>query len=247
MLDATNTEQPIVYTPYVVKAGITMAVNLRQAFKSDIMIEADVNRADVLLDTPQMLVPIEQFEEDDIKTLFDHAFPAGQEQRIVRYNVLPNLKSVCLFAINKDLNNVINDQFDYVQHIQAMTPVWHHLHQRSFTGHRNKLYAYFHEKQLDIFSFQQNRFKFANTFEAAQLNDALYFLLYVWKQLRLDAHHDEIHLVGEIPEQDTLLQELKRYVQKAYIINPEADLQQTAVTDIAGMPYDLMTLITKGR
>ena len=68
MLDATNTEQPIVYTPYVVKAGITMAVNLRQAFKSDIMIEADVNRADVLLDTPQMLVPIEQFEEDDIKT-----------------------------------------------------------------------------------------------------------------------------------------------------------------------------------
>ena len=126
MLDATNTEQPIVYTPYVVKAGITMAVNLRQAFKSDIMIEADVNRADVLLDTPQMLVPIEQFEEDDIKTLFDHAFPAGQEQRIVRYNVLPNLKAVCLFAINKDLNNVINDQFDYVQHIQAMTPVWHH-------------------------------------------------------------------------------------------------------------------------
>ena len=53
--------------------------------------------------------------------------------------------------------------------------------------------------------------------------------------------------MGEIPEQDTLLQELKRYVQKAYIINPEADLQQTAVTDIAGMPYDLMTLITKGR
>ena len=30
MLDATNTEQPIVYTPYVVKAGITMAVNLRE-------------------------------------------------------------------------------------------------------------------------------------------------------------------------------------------------------------------------
>ena len=247
MLDATNTEQPIVYTPYVVKAGITMAVNLRQAFKSDIMIEADVNRADVLLDTPQMLVPIEQFEEDDIKTLFDHAFPAGQEQRIVRYNVLPNLKSVCLFAINKDLNNVINDQFDYVQHIQAMTPVWHHLHQRSFTGRRNKLYGCFHEKQLDIFSFQQNRFKFANSFEAAHLSDALYFLLYVWKQLRLDAQHDEIHLVGDIPDQDALLQELKRYVQKAYLINPAADFQESPATEVPGLPYDLMTLIVKGR
>ena len=215
MLDATNTEQPIVYTPYVVKAGITMAVNLRQAFKSDIMIEADVNRADVLLDTPQMLVPIEQFEEDDIKTLFDHAFPAGQEQRIVRYNVLPNLKSVCLFAINKDLNNVINDQFDYVQHIQAMTPVWHHLHQRSFTGHRNKLYGYFHGKRLDLFSFQQNRFKYCNSFEVSHAYDALYFLLYVWKQLHLEAEHDELHIVGDIPEQAWLVEELKRYLRNA--------------------------------
>ena len=205
MLDATNTEQPIVYTPYVVKAGITMAVNLRQAFKSDIMIEADVNRADVLLDTPQMLVPIEQFEEDDIKTLFDHAFPAGQEQRIVRYNVLPNLKSVCLFAINKDLNNVINDQF------------------------------------------QQNRFKYCNSFEVSHAYDALYFLLYVWKQLHLEAEHDELHIVGDIPEQTWLVEELKRYLRNAYVINPAADFQQSPITEIAGMPYDLMTLIVKGR
>ena len=247
LLDATNTVQPVVYEPYVVKAGITMAVNLRQAFKSDFLIDTAINRADVLLDTPQMLVPIEQFEEEDIKTLFDHAFPAGQEQRIVRYNVLPNQKAVCLFVINKDLNNVINDQFDHVQHIQAMTPVWHHLHQRSFTGHRNKLYGYFHGKRLDLFSFQQNRFKYCNAFEASHAYDALYFLLYVWKQLHLEAEHDELHIVGDIPEQAWLVEELKRYLRNAYVINPAADFQQSPVTEIAGMPYDLMTYIVKGR
>lgn len=247
MLDATNTVQPIVFEPYVVKAGITMAVNLREAFKSDILTDADANHADVLLDTPQMLVPIEQFEEEDVKALFNHAFPEGHEQRIVRHNVLPDLKAVCLFSINKDLNNVINDQFDHVQYIQAMTPVWRHLHQRSFTGHRNKLYGYFHGKHLDLFSFQQNRFKFCNSFEASHTYDALYFLLYVWKQLHLEAEHDELHIVGDIPEQAWLIQELKRYLRNAYVINPMSDFHQSPVTKIAGMPYDLMTLIVKGR
>ena len=247
MLDATNTVQPIVYEPYVVKAGITTAVNLREAFKSDFLIDTDVNRADVLLDTPQLLVPIEQFEEGDIKTLFDHAFPARQGQCIMGYNVLPDLSAVCIFAINKDLYNVINDQYDHVQYIQAMTPVWRHLHQRSFTGHRNKLYGYFHGKHLDLFSFQQNRFKFCNSFEASHAYDALYFLLYVWKQLHLEAEHDELHIVGDIPEQAWLIQELKRYLRNAYVINPMSDFHQSPVTKIAGMPYDLMTLIVKGR
>ena len=246
--DTSDMVQPIIYEPYIVKAGIAMAVNLRTAFKSDGLVTSDINHADVLLDTPQMLVPIEQFEESDIKALFDHAFPAReQEQRIVQYNVLPNLKVVCLFAINKDLNSVLHDQFDHVQYIQAMTPVWHHLHQRSFTGPRNKLYAYFHGKHLDLFSFQQNRFKYCNSFEVSHAYDALYFLLYVWKQLHLEAEHDELHIVGDIPEQAWLVEELKRYLRNAYVINPAADFQQSPVTEIAGMPYDLMTLIVKGR
>jgi hypothetical protein len=248
--DVDNTACPLRFEPYVVKGGISMPANLREAFKrADLMAsDSHIQQAQVLVDTPSMLVPIEQFEEPLIETLFNHSFPAkDEERRIVLYNVLPTLNAVCIFAVNKDLHKVLNDRYERVQFIQAMTPVWHHLHQRSFTGRRNKLYGCFHEKQLDIFSFQQNRFKFANSFEAAHLSDALYFLLYVWKQLRLDAQHDEIHLVGDIPDQDALLQELKRYVQKAYLINPAADFQESPATEVPGLPYDLMTLIVKGR
>ena len=113
--NSSDATQPVIYEPYIVKAGIAMAVNLREAFKN--VVASDLNHADVLLDTPQMLVPIEQFDEDDIKTLFDYAFPAKEQvQHIVRYNVLPDLKTVCLFAVNKDLNSVLNDRFDHVQY-----------------------------------------------------------------------------------------------------------------------------------
>ncbi|MBQ6378726.1 MAG: DUF3822 family protein [Prevotella sp.] len=247
MPNPADKERPFLHEPYIVKGGISMAANLREAFKTADLTAIDTRRVQVLVDTPSMLVPIEQFDEENITVLFNHVFPATQERRIVRFNVLPSLKTVCLFAINKDLAVVLQDRFDDLLFIHAMTPVWHYLHQRSFTGHRSKLYGYFHGKQLDIFSFQQNRFKFCNTFDTVHAHDALYFLLYVWKQLRLEAEHDEMHIVGDIPEQQWLLQELKRYLQKAYVINPSADFQQSPATKIAGMPYDLMTLLIKGR
>ena len=247
MPNLSDNERPYIHEPYTVKGGISMAANLREAFKTADLMAIDTRRAQVLIDTPSMLVPVEQFEEDSIVTIFNHTFPSGDEQRTILYNVLPNLKSVCLFAINKDLNSVLHDQFDHVQYIQSMTPVWRHLHQRSFTGPRNKLYGYFHGKQLDLFSFQQNRFKYCNSFEASHAYDALYFLLYVWKQLHLENEHDELHIVGDIPEQEWLIKELKRYLQKAYVINPLADFQESPVTKVVGMPYDLMTLLVKGR
>ena len=248
--DVTDTACPLRFEPYIVKGGISMPANLREAFKRTELIVSDshIQQAQVVVDTPSLLVPVEQFEEPLIETLFNHSFPVkDEEKRSALYNVLPTLNAVCIFAINKDLHKVLCERFEQVQFIQAMTPVWHHLHQRSFTGHRNKLYGYFHGKRLDLFSFQQNRFKYCNSFEVSHAYDALYFLLYVWKQLHLEAEHDELHIVGDIPEQAWLVEELKRYLRNAYVINPAADFQQSPITEIAGMPYDLMTLIVKGR
>jgi hypothetical protein len=44
-----------------------------------------------------------------------------------------------------------------------------------------------------------------------------------------------------------LLQELKRFLQNAYLINAKAEFQDAPATKIKGMPYDLITLITRGR
>ena len=67
------------------------------------------------------------------------------------------------------------------------------------------------------------------------------------KQLRLQPEYDELHIVGEIPDKEWLLAELKKFLQNAYIINPSADFNRHAITEIKGMPYDLQTLYIKGR
>lgn len=224
--DKADPEQPVKFEPYVVKSGISMAANLREAFRTFAR-EFDLPNVRVLINTPVLMVPIEQFQEADATTLYLHSFPRS-EKDVVKFNVLPSLNAVCVYCINKDLLMVLTDHFNDVQLMHTMIPVWNYLHQRSFTGHRSKIYGYFHDKQLDIVSFQQNRFKFCNSFETTRAHDSLYFLLYVWKQLNLKPEYDEIHILGDIPEQDWLLDEMRKYLKNAYV-----------------MPFDLNELLTK--
>lgn len=245
MMDPTNLKEPVIYEPYPVKTGISMAANLREAFKE----RAGLTRPEkvqITFDSKVLMMPIEQFKEDELELYYSHSFPQ-ESQLSMSYNVLPELNSVAIFAINKDVRLVLRDNVPGAIAIHLMSPVWRHLFTRSFTGHRSKLYGYFHGKKLEIFSFQQNRFKFCNTFDATQSHDALYFLLYVWKQMNLQPEHDEMHLVGDIPDSEWLMQEVKRYLQNAYVINPTAEFNRAPATHITDMPFDLMTLLTKGK
>ena len=63
----------------------------------------------------------------------------------------------------------------------------------------------------------------------------------------LQPEHDEMHIVGDIPERELLLDELRKYLQRAYVINPTADFNRAPATQIKNMSYDLMTLYVKGR
>ena len=177
--------QEVIYEPYIVKSGVSMAANLREAFKTSDLLRLTTSdkgqplplvRAKVSLDTDVMMVPIEQFDEAEMVETYNYTFPASSHDAVV-YDVLPDLNAVAVFSVNRDLRLVINDHFPDVRLIHIMGPVWRHLHQRSFTGRRQKLYAYFHERRMEVFAFRQNRFKFCNSFEAARRADALFFLL----------------------------------------------------------------------
>jgi hypothetical protein len=112
-----------------------------------------------------------------------------------------------------------------------------------------------HERKIDIFCFQQNKFSFCNSFDAKHIRDAVYYLLYVWKQLQFDQLNDELHLVGDLFLNDTvsaqqdrelLLSELRRFLQKVYVINPSAEFNRAQVTTLKNMPFDMQKLFVKG-
>lgn len=234
------------FEPYTLNPGISMAANMREAFRTQPMLQTAYDRVLVMIDTPTLMTPIELFHEEEQRTLYLHSYE-GHEQDEIAHTVLPDLNCVAIFSVNRDLKLVLDDHFTQPTFIAAIAPVWRYLHQRSYMGGRDKLFAYFHDRHMEVFSYGQNRFKFCNTFEARDAHDALYFLLYTWKQISLQADRDEMHLVGDIYEQEWLTGELQKYIKRVYTINPSGDFNRSAVTQIEGMPYDLMTLFVKGR
>lgn len=245
-VDLTAEANPVIFEPYTVKSGISMAANLREALKTMELAAYNYQRVMVLMDSNVLMIPVDLFCEAELDTLYRHSY-SGTQADVVMHNVLPDLNAVAAFAVNKDLKLVIDDRFANANFICTVSPVWRYLHQRSFIGNRSKLYGYFHDGKLDIFSFMQRRFKYCNAFDASSAHDSLYYLLYVWKQLMLKPEYDEMHLVGDIPEQEWMLEELRRFLQRAYVINPTADFNRAPATQIKSMPYDLMTLYVKGR
>lgn len=236
-----DAEHQVAYEPYTIKSGVSLAANLRQAFKEADLLQRGYTKARLLIDAPILLVPIEEFDEQQKETLYQHAFEHHESDTIM-HRVQPSLNVVALFPVNKDLKLVLEDNFTDVRFTPVLQPVWNYLHQRSFIGQNKKLYTYFHDGKVDIFAFEKNRFKFFNSYEATHAKDAIYFILYVWKLLGMDQRRDELLTIGDIPNKEWFMHNVKLYVQKSYDLNPVAEFNRAPLTEIKGITFDLLTL-----
>lgn len=92
------------------------------------------------------------------------------------------------------------------------------------------------------FRFREEPFQIFNSFNAEHAKDALYFILYVWKQLGFNQMQDELHVSGNVPDKDWFLYNTKLYIKKTFILNPAAEFNRAPITEIKGLPFDLMAL-----
>lgn len=242
---STTEGEEVVYEQYALKSSISIAANMREALRTVEMLKQPYHRVLVMVDAPVLMVPAELFDESAMDEQYRHAFTCV-EQQVVMYTVLPDLNAVAVFAMSKDLRTVLTDAFGTVRFVAAMSPLWNHLNKRSYTGQRGKLFAYFHEKHVDVCSFAQNRFRFFNSYEVSGASDAIYYMLAVWKQLGLSADHDELYLTGDIVERDQLKEELNQFIKRIFIVNPVGEFNRASVAQIKDIPYDLVTLYVKG-
>ena len=231
----------IAYEQYELNNGISIAANLREAFNRSELLQSGFRRTLILIDNPVMLVPTDEFQEQDVETLYKHTLKWRRSDDVVT-SVLPDLNAVAVFTINKDLRLVVDDHFEDVRIQPMIQAVWSHLHHRASAGSRRKMFVYYHEKQLEVFSFQQNRFRFSNSYEASSINDMLYFILYAWKEIGMNAESDELHLAGNIPNGTQLNEEAHKFLQRCYLLDQEIDFNNNSFAKRKDIPYDLKAL-----
>lgn len=238
---AAQAGQPLVHENYAVRPDISMAANLREAFNTSELLMSGYQHALIMTDGDSMLVPADEYDERTAEELYHYTF-SGHRQDIVLKSVLPHLESVVVFSMNKDLFSVIVEHFRNLSIIPLCQPVWTYLHRRSFTGVRPKLFVYFHERSMEIFCYQHNRFKFCNTFDATHEPDVVYFILHVWRLMGYSNDLAELYLLGDIPEEEKTKSDLGKYLNRVYTIDAATEFQQSHISEFKDLPFDRITL-----
>ena len=236
-----HSESQIMFKPFTCRSGVSMAANLREAFRTEELLRMPADRAQVLVDAPVLLIPIEEYRDENTEALYKHSFPES-DGCVMMSNVLPDLNAVALFGVNSDLKLVVEDHYSDVKFICLMRPVWNYMHRRSFVGNRRKLYAHFHDGKLELFSFERNRFIFCNSFRTKSYKDAEYFILFAWKQLALDQRRDNLFLSGDIPERDELVDALGKYLDMVSEVKASSDFNRAPITMIKNITWDIVSL-----
>ena len=231
----------LVYEPYEMNMGISVAANLREAFKVSELLQSGYKRLLAEMDTPVMLMPIADFGTQDIETLYHHTYHRQGNEEILS-SILPDLNAIAVFAINKDLKLVIDDHFKDIRIQPLMQSVWTHIYRHLYTGPRRKLFAYFHEKRMEVFSFQQNRFRFSNSYEVENEHDALYYLLYIWKLTGMDTEKDELCLIGDTPYLNGFIDKAKQHLKLCRLINQEVYFSNSQLAKRKELPYDMKAI-----
>jgi hypothetical protein len=148
--------------------------------------------------SPSTRVPLDEFRREDMMAVYRLTF-AGVSVRPedICFQVLPSLDVVEIFLINSSVVETLRRYYPSAM-VQGFygSMLSHVAEMQQGSTLPISYHAIVLEGGIMIVVLRQGRLQFANVFRALGHADKLYFILYVWKTLALDAWHDLCSLYG---------------------------------------------------
>ena len=132
--------KPPVVENYEVNPTASLNVNLKEALASLPLAQENFSRAEVLLNVPYTLKPIELFNEEEAESIYHTSFYDSAHDRIF-YDVAGNLGTALIYGISDAFCRVIDDNFQSVHFSSTTTAVANRFAEAARGSKRNTLYA----------------------------------------------------------------------------------------------------------
>ena len=227
--------------PYV--EGKDRIETLREALAQSSIARWEGNRlmTCVLTQSPAMQVPLECFRKEEAYALYRLTYSSGERNGKVYYNILPHLEIAQIFTIDNEVEKLLCQHLPGIRFYHSHTMILEKMWMLEKQGIR-QLYAYFQEKEMFVFAYQEQRLAYANSFAADVTENAVYFLLSVWKSLEKDAHTDCCVLLGEHDIKHAVAQILAKYLAHVEEIHATDIYRRSTLAKDPQIPFDLLAL-----
>jgi hypothetical protein len=150
----------------------------------------------------------DQYKESFIRFIFSE-----KEDKFLDHSIsLPKLR--VLYSISETVYDFFIRSFNHLEFIHHLTPLITYFSHSDAKYKNRRMIINMHEKGVDIVCFSRQSFIFGNHFPCEKYQDAIYYILYTWKQLKMDRYSDVLYVSGLYEENKELIKELKLYIQQ---------------------------------
>jgi hypothetical protein len=221
------------YASYPVNPGYSLTANLKEMLARTEALQHEYRDVTILMDTARFTtVPQALFVDEQMEALFYQNF-APVHNEIVLCNELGQSEVTVVFGMDKHAHQWLTEHFPDARFFAAVSPLIEHFARRSAEAQRRQVFVHLREQQMKVLAYDHGQPLLINAFKCNVTADRLYYLLYIWDQLAMDAERDELHVTGELREKESLVEELRKFVRCVTV---------AAKTD-SPLPYDMRTLL----
>ena len=176
-----------------------------------------------------------EYKEDFIQFLFP-----DKGGIILTDSVLP-AKIRVLYQLPEEIYRFMLRSFSKPEFIHCSTPVVSYFIENSKNFSARQMVINLQENGLDIFCFSKDSFLLGNFFPCKDLWDALYYILFVWKQLQMNQLNDYLHITGNSAFKEELIDELALYLQQILLPKVSNEIYFEGI-DTEHIPFELTAL-----
>ncbi len=200
--------------------GESMADALERGLQSARVGGRQYERVTLFSLSPSTRVPLDEFRREDMLAVYRLTFARETVRpEDMCYQVLPGLDVVELFVMSMPIVEALHRHYPSAQ-VQSLYGTL--LSRVADTQQGSTRPVSTHVIVLDgggllIAVLKQGRLHFASVFHTSATADKLYFILYVWKTLGLDAWHDSCTLYNADADLQGELRQYLRQVDTAEI------------------------------
>ncbi len=177
------------------------------------------------------LVPMPLFDPAEINTYLDFSHNITKDEDIIS-NSMVNLEAFNIFSINKTLREKISSMFPDSTILNiSNTLIEGILINHKNQSIKNKVFVNVRNSYFDVIIVDGKRLIFFNTFKYKTKEDFIYFLIFVFEQLRINPEDVELVLLGNIRKNSPLYEMAYNYIRKISFANRSEMIKYSYVFD----------------
>lgn len=198
--------------------------------------------------TQYTLMPAPVFNPSHTRRYLDFNHAPNQED-VISFDVIKSPETNLIFATHEILNNWIVDHFPNCRRFHVCSSLIRNFYMHFRGGSPvTRVLANVQARTTDIVVLKDSGFHYCNSFHYSTETDLLYYLLFVYEQLKINTEESLLFLSGAINTDSDHFRLLKTYIRYVEMIPEVQENKFSAVFDHAPLHryFDLLNVSVCG-